>query len=324
MAEPTVNQLVTTTLQNYHRTIYDNVTNNNALLAQMKMNNRIRVIQGGRTVVCPLAYAEEDFNWYSGVDALPRALKETISEAEYAPALAAASITLSGEDLTKNRGREAILNLLEGKIDNAERTLENNISLGLYSDGTTPKQLVGLQALVADAPATGIVGGIDRATWAFWQNKVQSVTVSNGSDPDGDHALVKGALNQAWLKVTRGRDKPDLICADDRLYSDYEWGLQDNQRYTSSRLGELGFMTLKYKGADMVYDSAASGHPGGGYMLNTKYMKFEIYRGRNFQPLNLPDATPDMDAITRHIAFMGALTLSNAMLQCRILVTVTP
>lgn len=320
MAEPTVNQLVTTTLQNYHRTIYDNVTNNNALLAQMRRGNRIRVIQGGRTVVCPLAYAEEDFNWYSGVDTLPRALKETISEAEYPPALAAASITLSGEDLTKNRGREAILNLLEGKIDNAERTLENNISLGLYSDGTTAKQLVGLQALVADAPATGTVGGIDRATWAFWQNKLQNIIIADPATQAG-HEAAKGGLNSAWLKVTRGRDKPDLILADADLYSAYEWGLQDNQRYSSSGLGELGFMTLKYKGADMVYDSAASGHPGGGYMLNTKYMKFEIYRGRNFQPLNLPDSTPDMDAITRHIAFMGALTMSNAMLQCRILVS---
>ena len=320
MSEPSVNQLVTTTLQNYHRTIYDNVTNNNALLALMKRGNRIRVIQGGRTVVCPLAYAEEDFNWYSGVDSLPRDLSETISEAEYAPALAAASITLSGEDLTKNRGREAVLNLLEGKIDNAERTLENNISDGLYSDGGTAKQLVGLQALVADSPATGVVGGIDPATWAFWQNKVQDVTIA-GTDPTADYNAVRQGLNTAWLKCTRGRDHPDIILADEALYSAYEFGLQDNQRYSSAGLGELGFTTLKYKGADMVYDSAESGHPGGGYMLNTRYMKFEIYRGRNFQPLNLPDSTPDMDAITRHIAFMGALTMSNRMLQARITVS---
>ena len=33
---------------------------------------------------------------------------------------------------------------------------------------------------------------------------------------------------------------------------------------------------------------------------------------------DLPDSTPDMDAITRHLAFMGGLTLSNRMLQGRI------
>ncbi len=317
MAEPTVNQLVTTTLQNYHTTIYDNVTNNNALLALLKKGGRIRVITGGRTVVCPLAYAEEDFKWYSGVDPLPRALKETISEAEYAPAMAAASITLSGEDLTKNRGREAILNLLEGKVDNAERTLDNNIAKGLYSDGSVAKQLIGLRALVSTTPTVGIVGGINTTTWTFWQNQLANVVIA-GTDPNVDHDKLKIVLNAMWLKLTRGKDHPDLILADDVIYSTYEWGLQENQRYTSSVMGSLGFQSLKYKDADMVYDSAASGHPGGAFMLNTDYLKFEIYRGRNFQPLNLPDSSPDMDAITRHIAFMGALTLSNRALQGRI------
>ena len=46
-------------------------------------------------------------------------------------------------------------------------------------------------------------------------------------------------------------------------------------------------------------------------MLNTKYLKFEIYSGRNFEALDLPDQSPDMDAITKHIAFMGGLTLSQ-------------
>ena len=34
-------------------------------------------------------------------------------------------------------------------------------------------------------------------------------------------------------------------------------------------------------------------------MLNTKYLKFEIYSGRNFEALDLPDQSPDMDAVTR-------------------------
>jgi len=317
MAEPTVNQLVTTTLQHYHRTIYDNVTNHNALLALLKMGDRIRVIGGGRTVVCPLAYAEEDFKWYSGLDVLPRALKETISEAEYAPAMAAASVTLSGEELAKNRGREAILNLLEGKIANAERTMENNVQKGLYSDGSVAKQLIGLRSLVANTPTTGIVGGINSATWAFWQNQVANIVIA-GADPAVDHKAVKVALNAMWLKLVRGTDKPDLILADDDVYSAYEYGLQDLQRYASATLGQMGFTTLKYKTAELVFDSDASGHPGGAYMLNTSYMKFEVYRGRNFEPLNLPDSTPDMDGITRHIGFMGALTLANRALQGRL------
>lgn len=316
MAEPTTNNLVTTTLQNYHTTIYDNVTNNNALLKKLKMGDKIRIVPGGRTVVCPLAYAEEDFKWYSGLDTLPRAQKETISEAEFSPAMAAASITLSGEELAKNRGKEAILNLLEGKIANAERTLDNNISIGVHSDGSLSKQLIGLKALVSATPAVGVVGGINAATWAFWQNQLANVVVT-GTDAT-DYLVLKKALNAMWLKLTRGNDRPDLILADDVLYSVYESGLQDHVRYTATKMADAGFTALKYKDADIVYDSTASGMVTGAYMLNTSYIKFEIYKGRNFQPLNLPDSTPDMDAITRHLAFMGAMTLSNRMLQGRI------
>jgi hypothetical protein len=315
--EPTVNQLVTTTLQNYHRTIYDNVTNNTALLALLKKGDRIRVIAGGRTIVTPLAYAEEDFKWYSGMDPLPREERETISYAEYAPAMAATSITLTGEDLAKNRGREAILNLLEGKVDNAERTLNNNISRGVHSDGSQPKQLVGLKALVADDPTTGVVGGIDAAVWEFWRNQVDTITLTGLDTVEERFGEVRSKLNKMWLKLASATDKPDLILADDDIYDGYESGLQDNQRYMDSTMASLGFTSLKYKTASFVYESEASGFDGGAYMLNTKYMKFEIYRGRNFQPLNLPESTPDLDAITRHIAFMGALTLGNRQAQGR-------
>ena len=100
-----------------------------------------------------------------------RAVKETISEADYEPANAVASVTLSGPDLAKNRGRERILNLLEGKLDNAEATMKNNITKAVYSDGTVAKTFAGLKAMVT-ADGTGIVGGINATTWPFLEKPV--------------------------------------------------------------------------------------------------------------------------------------------------------
>src|SRR5215467_9203435 len=125
MAEPNTNNLVTTTINNYHQEFADNVANSNAVTALLRKGNRIRTVDGGKLVSTPLTYAEETFAWYSGTDLLSRALKETISEADYAPANAVASITLDGPTLAKNKGRERILNLLEGKIDNAQTTMAN-------------------------------------------------------------------------------------------------------------------------------------------------------------------------------------------------------
>jgi len=317
MAEPTVNQLVATTLQNYHKQLADNVTNSNAVTALLRQGNRVRTVDGGRSIACPLTYAEETFAWYMGTELLSRAVKETISEADYEPANAVASVTLSGPDLAKNKGRERILNLLEGKMTNAENTMKNNITKAVYGDGTVAKSFAGLKAFVTDA-GTGIVGGIDSGTWTFWKNQFVSIARATGLQ----YPALKAGLNSLWIKLIRGTEHPDLILVDAEIYSTYEGGLQENQRYADAALGQLGFETLKYKSGALVFDGAATGLVGG-YMLNTKYLKFEIYEGRNFEALDLPDQSVDMDAITKHIAFMGALTLSNRSMQGRILLTGT-
>jgi len=317
MAEPTVTQLVATTLANYHKEFADNVANSNAVTALLKQGDRIRTVDGGKQISAPLTYAEETFAWYTGTDLLSRALKETISEADYAPANAVASVTLSGPDLAKNRGKERILNLLEGKLDNAQVTMNNNITKAVYSDGTLAKSFAGLKAFITDN-GTGIVGGIDSGTWDFWKNQFQSVARATGLQ----YPALKAGMNALWMKLIRGTEKPDLVLADAEVYSTYESGLQENQRYADAKLGALGFETLKYKTAAIVFDGAATGLTGG-YMVNTKYMKLEVYSGRNFEALDLPDQTPDMDAITRHLAFMGCLTLSNRSMQGRLLVTGT-
>ncbi len=317
MAEPTVTQLVATTINNYHDEFADNVSNSNAITALLRMGNRVRVIDGGKAIACPLSYAEETFAWYVGTELLSRAVKETISEADYAPANAVASVTLSGPDLAKNRGRERILNLLEGKLDNAQSTMKNNITKAIYGDGTVANSFAGLKAFITDN-GLGTVGGINATTWAFWMNQFQNIVRATGLQ----YPALKAGLNALWMKLIRGTEHPDLIVLDAEGYSTYESGLQENQRYADARLGALGFETLKYKQAAIVFDGAATGLTGG-YMINTKYLKFEIYTGRNFEQLDLPDQSPDMDAVTRHIAFMGALTLSNRSKQGRIFFTGT-
>ena len=278
MAEPNnITQLMATTLNNYHKTFADNVTNSNAVTALLRQGDRVRIIDGGKAISCPLSYAEETFAWYSGTELLSRAVKETISEANYAPANAVVSVTLSGPDLAKNKGRAAILNLLEGKMDNAESTMKNNITKAIYGDGTVAKSFAGLKAFVTD-DGLGTVGGIVAGTWPFWKNQFQSIARATGLQ----YPALKAGMNALWLKLTRGTEKPDLVLVDAEIYATYESGLQENQRYADANLGKLGFETL-----------------------------------------DVPDKSVDMDATTKHIAFMGGLTLSNRSMQGRLLLTGT-
>jgi len=327
MAEPItgVTNLVATTIMDYHRELADNVSNSNAVTALLKKGNRQRVVEGGRRIATPLTYAEETFAWYSSTELLSRALKETISEAEYDPANAVASVTLSGPDLAKNRSKEQIVNLLEGKIQNAENTMSNNITKAIYGDGSVAKSFVGLQAMITN-DGLGTVGGISATAWPFWKNQFQGVVRATGLQ----YPALKAGMNALWMKLVRGSEKPDLIVADGEVYSTYESGLQENQRYQEVTMASLGFEALKYKSASIVFDAAATGISGptgvekpGAYYLNTKYFKFEIYSGYNFESLDLPDQSPDMDAITKHIGFMGCLTLSNRAMQGRLFLSGT-
>lgn len=55
-----------------------------------------------------------------------------------------------------------MIDLLEARIGNAERTFRNNLSNDMYSDGTADggKQIGGLQLLVSDVNNSGTVGGM--------------------------------------------------------------------------------------------------------------------------------------------------------------------
>ncbi len=155
-----------------------------------------------------------------------------------------------------------MIDLLESRIGNAERTMQNNISNDCYSTGLADggKQIGGLQLLVADTANSGTVGGIDSGTWGFWQNNVQSFA-TNSLTPGA--ATMQTQMNRAWLAVARQADRPDLFIADN-VYFRYYWeSLQAIQRISDDRSGMAGFASLKFMDADVVYDGGFQGTSAG-------------------------------------------------------------
>src|ERR1700743_5647 len=168
----TLTEIVTTTLRNRTGKLADNVTKNNALLNRMKKKGKVKPVSGGRTIVQELEYAENGtFKRYSGYEALNISPSDVFTGAEYNYAQSAVAVSISGLEMIQNSGEEAIIDLLESRIKNAEKTMANNTSLDCYSDGTADggRQIGGLQLLVATTN-TNTVGGINAGTYSFWQN----------------------------------------------------------------------------------------------------------------------------------------------------------
>ena len=309
-------ELVSTTFRNQRKEIVDNVSKNNALYRMMGKNKKVRTESGGTEIAIPLEYASNvTYQRYSGLDILNVAQSDVITAAAFQWRQIAIHVVASGRELLINNGPEKIASLAKGRMRNAMHTFANNFSSDMYSDGTLSNQIGGLQLLVADT-GLGTVGGINAATWGFWQNQVQSAA----APMQGGAAIIPGPTTMEslmlplYIGLTRGGDHTDLIVSSDEYYAYYEQGLTQYKRYVNEDSAMGGFMNLKYKAATVVHDGV-SGRPAAHmYFLNTNYLEMVAHTDANLTVAE--DVRPfNQDGVVTPILWMGNMTVSNRFLQ---------
>jgi hypothetical protein len=309
-------EIVTTTLRNRSGKLADSVSKNNALLARLREKGNKKPVSGGRTIVQEIEYAENGtFGYYSGYEALNISPSDVFTAAEFDWKQASVSVSISGLEQLQNAGKEQVLDLLESRINNAEKTMVNNISAGVYSDGTGSggKQIGGLQLLVAD---TGLstVGGISSTTYSWWRNGIYDFSTAGVT---ASSATIATAMNTLYMSLCRGNDKPDLIVADNTYFRYYLESLQAIQRITADNNASSGFTSLKYMGSDVVLDGGQNGSAPSSHMyfLNTDYLFYRPHRDRDMVPLDAERFSTNQDASVRLIGWAGNMTISNRALQ---------
>lgn len=318
MASPNLNEIVTTTLRNRSGSLADNMLKNNALLAELKKRGNIKPVSGGRTIVQELEYAENGtYQRYAGYELLNISPSDVFTAAEFDWKQAAVAVTWNGLEIdVQNTGAEQVIDLLESRIANAEKTMMNKLSSDLYSDGTADsgKQVGGLQLLVADTPTSGVVGGIDRSVWSFWRNQSFSGVTNGGAAVSA--ANIQSYMNQLWLATKRQNDVVNLILADNTYFNFYWSSLQAIQRITAASTGQAGYDMLKYMGANVIADGGIGGALPANHMyfLNTDYLKYRPSSKRNMIPLETVNSI-NQDAAVKFLVWAGNLTISNASLQ---------
>lgn len=320
-ANPSVTDIIATTIQSRTRQIADNVTKNNALLARLNERGNVKTVSGGSSIFEELSFAENgNAGFYSGYDLLPVAAQDVISAAEFNLKQLACPIVMSGLEQLQNSGKEAFIDLMESRINVAESTMANKLAQSVYSDGTgsSGKEVTGLNAAVPSDPTTGTYGGIDRATWTFWRSKLYDFS-ANSVTPGS--STIQAALNTLWASLVRGADRPDLIVLDNTYWSYYMGSLQAQQRFTDPKTGSLGFPTVKFMDADVVLDGGIGGYcpSATGFMLSTKYIRLRPHRDRNMVMLS-PNRryAINQDADVAILGWAGNLTCSGAQFQGRI------
>lgn len=308
-ANSTFTELVTTTYRKHKKGFKDNITNRNALLKYMYKRGNYRTEDGGLTIVEPLDYAANStYQRYSDWDLLNISASDVLSAAEYPWKQIAIHVLASGRELRINSGESQIEKLVASRMKNAMRTFDNNFSSDLYSNGALSNQVNGLAALIADTN-TNTIGGIDASVWSFWQNTV--FDLSDNSVTISATTIEGSVMLPVWLSIDRGpNDQPDLIVTDNAWYSMFENSQVSLKRYTEKDNVGAGFIAIKYKNADVLYDGNSGITASRMYFINTNYLKLVTHQDADLEVMEKKEPI-NQDGEVVPILWMGNLTCSN-------------
>lgn len=321
-------QILSMAIEDRSNGYQDLVSNNNALLAVMRRKGLWRTYSGPR-IRETLQIGKQVAQWYSGYDQLNNPAIDLFNDAYFEPKMVVVPIILSMQEILNNEGDAQLLDVYDSYIDAAERSLQDTMDAGLYSDGTANggKQLTGLATAVPIVTNTGVYGGIDRATATIWRTQTfDAQTVATAIGTQVNSTTIRPFLNLIMTRQSRGRDYADLLIMSPEHYAAYDGATLAIQRQTNdSSLGKLGFSTLEYIGggkrAEIVLDGGiGSNMPANTtFGLNTDSFRLRYHPNRNFDKVFDGDGQMpiDKDAIAQFIGWMGELTQVNPLFNWR-------
>ena len=352
MANPvgTINfdQLSHITRKHYIPQLVDNIFKSNVVTYRLLAKSQ--PVSGGYKVVQPVEYAKSAASdgsaqngWYKGQDAMAYGASDIIKSAEYDWSQAFGTITISAREENINSGPEAVLDLLQAKLNNVGRVMRDDFAKAIYSDNNP--EHASSYTVSADAPA-GLQHVIakDRTLGGINSNTTGNEWWDGGFVADGSLSAETGAaegvpmtfdnikdsskpeyiqtiFRNAYKDLSIGADVPTMIVTNQVCFDAYESTLTDQKRFgaSSSTLADAGFQNLLYRGIPVVVDQALDLYEGADadedaahhmFFLNEKYMGYKHHSKRNFV-FDGYEKPVDRDIRVGKILWMGALCFSS-------------
>jgi hypothetical protein len=302
--------LLSTTMDAYvgSGAMFDNIFKDSAFLAYLRLSDAVQKQNGGERIRAPLMYgANNTVGSYQGYDLIDPTPQDGMTTAFYEWRELAATITISRREQRQNSGEAQILDLLDSKRKQAEMSLREEINRQLiqgtvsgttFVPGNDAKDLNPLawflrKDTTANPAAGGNVGNISAAQ--SWWRAQTAVTDSASKDTGNAFALAVttysgyiNALKRLYNFCSRGSGGSPNLCVQDQVsFETYESALDAKTRYTNTKMADMGFDTIKLRGATCIWDelvpSVDTGEVAGGttfsgttFMVNTNFYKLII------------------------------------------------
>tara|TARA_R110001592_G_scaffold125105_2_gene334353 strand:- start:221 stop:1354 length:1134 start_codon:yes stop_codon:yes gene_type:complete len=345
-------QLNHITKKYYIPQLIDNIFKSN--IVTYRLLAKSQPVSGGYKIVQPIEVAKTVASegtalhgFYKGDDAMNYGSADIIQSAEYDWKQAYGTVQMSGREENINSGPEAVLDLLQAKMNNLARTMKDTFAKTIYSDNdpetagtaTVSKEApYGLQHICAE---DRILGGINSNTAGneFWDGGMDvglnqftafdDSASAGGFTGSGGLTTTDGVFNiqklfrKGYKDLTVGNDSPTMIICNQVVFDAYEATLQAQKRFgaSSQTLADAGFQNLLYRGIPVVVDQALEQYTASSssitkdgnrnmFFINEKYMGYKHHAKRNFV-FDGFEKPVDADIRVGKMLWMGALCVSN-------------
>jgi hypothetical protein len=284
----TFNTLFSTTMDIYAEQASVNALSAFPLVDRLYYSGKAAVKEGGVRIDVGVRYgANPGAQWYAGADTLDMTPFESNTLAKYDWKQLHAPVTYTGEQIRKNRGAAAMLDLVTELIDATQLTLKKVLDIAMIGNGLANdgKVIFGLDCMFPTAattdPSIGAIGGISAVGNPWWQNF--SVTNFGSFAANGPKGSSQDLWLNSWDTVSDGSDTPEFILSSQDCYEFYHRAnlgavqiiMQPNTT------GTLAFPKLQYMGADWYWDRNITN--GRAYFLRSGDIEFWIQSGANMQ-----------------------------------------
>ena len=298
------------TKNQYIPLLVDNIFNSNVLTHRLLRKSKATA--GGNKVLQPVEYAKNDAQgFYTGYDVMDTAPTEVFTDAEYEWKQMYSTISISGREEALNDGKERVIDLLEAKVKNAEKSMKDLFGTTLYGtqDGTGT-DFVGLQHVIK---VDRTMGGINSTTYPWWDG---GYILASGNSPtyadlatDGDADYIQDHMRKAVSSLTIDGQRPTMLVTTPVILDAYEESLVAQKRFGASAgsTADAGFRNLLFRDIPVFADDHCP--DGMMFLLNENFIQFRHHRKRNFtfEPFQKPI---NQDARIAKVLWLGALTCS--------------
>src|SRR5688572_17808580 len=219
----------------------DQIHNDYWLLNQLSQGEGFLGLSGGDFISQPIEYAlNSTVGSYADTDTISTTRVDVFDRVEFNWKEYAGTFVISELEEDRNAGTGQVFDLKKAKLKNLQESLRATLNTDMHGSGTgnSGKALDGLGNLVATAPTSGTVGGINRANFSFWRNQ-QTAGTQSAAAFDNLRASMRSIYNLCSNGVSD--QHPSFAVTTRTVFEGYEGLLLANERFTDKCSGEGAF-----------------------------------------------------------------------------------